>query len=239
MRLEKDLKVSASMTDSTSDLSVLGVFQTVEDVVTELMGRLKIDGLTARRKYGAVWLFVKNRIKLFKNIPWNDDGFKVVGFITSITRATMSFDIALKNAADDICAYARLEICAIDLESGRIRKISTVGVDDTYTTEPPLIDLHFDMADGAPLVEVDRVRVKYTNLDFSKHANNKEYIRFIINTYSMHQMESRRIKEMEVRYINQSFENDELIIKKGSVGNKDYFQVEKDDKPIVKCEITF
>lgn len=238
MQLEKDLKVSSSLTDFTSTLSVIGVFQALEDVVTELMGKLGIDGLTVRRKYNAVWLFVKNKVKLFKKIEWGDDA-KVIGFISVITRATMCLDIAFKNSAEELCAYARLEICAIDAETGRIRKISTVGVDDTFSTEQPLIDLEFGGVEAVPLEEVDMVRVQYTNIDFSKHTNNKEYIRFIMNTYSMRDMESKRIKEIEVRYLNQSFEHDELAVCKGSLDNKDFFTVEKDGKPIFKCEIAF
>lgn len=238
MRLENDLKVSSSLTDSTANLSAIGVFQALEDVVTELMGKLEIDVLTVRRKYNATWLFVKNKVKLFKDVAWGDNA-KVIGFISAITRATMCLDIAFKNSAGELCAYARLKICVIDLETGRIRKISSVGVDDTLTVEQPLIDMEFGRAENVPLEEVDRVRVQYTNIDFSKHTNNKEYVRFILNTYSMRDMESRRIKEIEVRYLNQSFENDVLAVRKGSQDNKDFFSVEKDGKPIFKCEIVF
>jgi len=40
-------------------------------------------------------------------------------------------------------AIIRIELCALDLQTGQIRKVSTVGVDDTGITEPPMIFLPF------------------------------------------------------------------------------------------------
>ena len=86
---------------------------------------------------------------------------------------------------------------------------------------------------------VDNVKIKYTNIDFSHHTNNLEYIRMIMNTYSVAQIENKEIKEIEIIYSNQSFENDILDIKKASFENKDHIILEKNSQIIVKCEIVF
>ncbi len=58
MKLIKKKKVGASITDSMANLSVIGMFQTVEDAVTELLGELKVDNMTVKKEYNTVWVFM-------------------------------------------------------------------------------------------------------------------------------------------------------------------------------------
>ncbi len=236
MKLIKRQKVSSSLADFNADLSVIGVFQVVEDALTEFMGELKIDDITAKNEYNAVWVFAKTKVKFLKTIAWNDE-FTVTCFISKISTATIYIDVAIKNTADELCYYSRTELCALDLDSGRIRKVSTVGVDDKIQAEAPLTDVTFTKICTEDLPAVETVKVRFTNIDFAVHTNNKEYVRFILNTYSVREMRSSRIAEMEIVYANQSYEGDELTICKASQGNTDSFIIQKEDKLIVKCEI--
>ncbi|MCH5154532.1 MAG: hypothetical protein J1F71_04900 [Clostridiales bacterium] len=239
MRFIKHQRVSASISDSAANLSVLGVFQVVQDAVTEMMGRLKIDGVTVRKQYNSLWAFTRNRIKFFKAIPWGDDEFTVTAFISSITRATLSVDVSVKDITGKLCAYARVEMCALDLTTMRIRRVETVGVTSAMQAEPPETDIKFTVYDGTPDNKVDTVTVHSTNIDMSQHTNNAEYVRFILNTYSVKELTERPIREMEVRYINQSYENNVLDIYKQSQSDKDVFLLTSGEKDIAKCEVLF
>ncbi len=234
MEFIKHEKVGSAMTDPTGNLSVIGIFQIVEEAVTGLMGVLNIDDITAKREYNAVWVFVKNKIEICQSLGWNED-YTVTCFISKITRASVSMDIGIKNKSDALCAYARVELCALDLQSGKIRKVSTVGVDDRMETHTPLTDLSFTKFDAENLPEAEQVKVRYTNIDFAGHTNNKEYIRFMLNTYSALELAARPIREIEVVYLNQSYENDVLTVGKDSF--QDILAVRKEDKTIVKCKI--
>lgn len=237
MKLIQHRKVRSSLTDFNANLSVLGAFDIMEDAITEFMGDLKIDGLTAKRMYNAAWVFSKTKMKFLKNLAWNKDEFTVVCFFSKISNATINIDVGLKNSSDELCVYSRTEICALDLESGRIRKVSTVGVDDGFQTEVPLTDIAFDKicADDLPVAE--EVKVGFTNIDFVGHTNNKEYVRFILNTYSVREMADKPIGEIEMVYMNQSHENDLLTVRKGNLDDKDVFVIQEGDKIIVKSEI--
>ncbi len=236
MQLIKNQKVGSAIADSTANLSVLGIFQLAEEAITELMGDLRIDDVTAKREYNAVWVFARNRTEIYKNIAWNAD-CSVACFVSKIARLSVCMDVGIKNEAGEICAYSRVEMCALDLESGRIRKVATVGVDEGTVPDMPWVDISFARYDAEGLPEAERVKVRYTNIDFAGHTNNKEYIRFMLNTYSVRELEARPIRAMDVAYIGQSFENDILTVRKGSFQDKDIFAVQKDDKTIVKCEV--
>ncbi len=236
MNLVKNGKVPASLTDYSANLSVLGVFRIVEDSITEFMGELKIDGLTAKRLYGAIWVFAKTKIKFLKNIEWNNE-YNVTCFISKISNVTINIDVAIKNAGGELCFYSRTELCALDLQTGRIRRVSTVGVNESITTETPLTEIEFSKIEAENLPEADRVKVKFTNIDYAVHTNNVEYIRFMFDTYRYSEMRNFRAREIEVLYQNQSFENDVLTVCKSTSCGKDVFEIRKEDKTIVKCEL--
>lgn len=237
MKLIERRKVAASLTDFNANLSVLGTLRVVEDAITEFMGDLKIDGLTAKREYNAVWVFAKTRIKFLKSIAWNQE-YAVTCFISKISNVTIYIDVSIKNTDDELCAYSRTELCPLDLATGRIRKVSTVGVDDKISAEAPLCDILFTKIDTEGLTAVEQVKVKFTGIDFVGHTNNKEYARFILDTYSVSELANSPIREMEIVYSNQSYEGDDLTVLKCSHDNKDIFAIRKDDKVIAKSEIT-
>ncbi len=236
MKLIKHQKVSSAHTDSMANLSVIGIFQIVEEAVTELMGELNVDDITTKREYNAVWVFAKNKVKIYQNIAWNEE-YTVICSISKIARMSICIDIGIKNKSDELCAYSRVELCALDLQTGGIRKVSTVGVNDGMKTETPLADISFTRFVTTDLPETERIRVRYASIDFAGHTNNKEYIRFMLNTYSVRELETRPIREMEVMYLSQSYENDILTVRKGSFQNKDIILIQKEDKIIVKSEI--
>ena len=61
-------KLCASLCGADAKLSAIGAMSLIEDSLTETMGELKIDGLTAMNQYNAIWLFTKNHVKFIKPI---------------------------------------------------------------------------------------------------------------------------------------------------------------------------
>lgn len=236
MRLIKHEKVRSGMTDTSANLSVIGFFEIAEEAVTELMGELKIDGITVKKAYSAVWVFTKSKLKILGNIAWNDQ-YTVVSFISGVTGVSIDINVEIVDEAEELCGCLKVELCALDLQSGKIRKVSTVGVDGSIKVETPKADISFARFNAENLSEAEQVQVKYTNLDFVGHTNNKEYIRFVLNTYSVREMEKRPIKEMDIVYMNQTYEDDILTVLKSSDGDSDIIAIQKDGKFIIKSKI--
>lgn len=227
------------MSDADTNISVIGVFQAVQDAVTELLDKLQMGNPTMRKQYNAVWLFTRNRAKLLNSIQWGDD-FTVTAFVSSVTLATLSVDVSIKNADGVLCAYSRVETCALSLSTMRILRLQTIGAIAAVTIEKPEIDITFTKFDCSPIEQVDTVRVGSTNIDMSQHTNNVEYIRFILNTYTVKELHDRPIREIEIRYLNQSYENNVLTVYKQSFGDdKDVLLLKTTDKDTVKCEVVF
>lgn len=238
MVLEKEQHINSAITDSKGELSVIGSFQILQDAITELMGRLNVDGFTARDKYNAIWVYTKSRIKFFKKVSWGTK-ITVSSFISYISLVKMNVDVRVLDEAGELVFYSRTELCALDITTQRIRKVSTVGIEADMVESLDQVEIAFARFDVLDLPLFERVRVRSTSIDMSHHTNNIEYLRFILNTYSVTELEKRPIREIELIYSNQSFENDILEIKKGEFKDKDLITIEKEDKTIIKCEILY
>ncbi|MDE6028993.1 MAG: hypothetical protein K2F90_01570 [Clostridiales bacterium] len=239
MKHIKQQTVSSSIADADTNLSVIGVFQVVQDAVTELLDKMNMGNPTMLKQYNAVWLFTRNRAKLFNPIQWGND-FTVTAFVSSITHATLTVDVSIKNADGVLCVYSRVETCVLGLSAMRILRLQTIDAISAVTIETPETDLSFAKFDCSPTEQISTVQVCSTNIDMSKHTNNVEYVRFIVNTYSVKELHEKPIRELEIRYINQSYENDVLSVYKQSYGaDKDVILLQSNGKDVVKCEVLF
>lgn len=238
MKFTKIQKISASMVGSDGRLSTIGAFQIIQDTVTGFMGELKIDGFTVKQKYNAFWVFVKTRVKFFKALGWCDE-CRVTAFISSMSLAKMCIDVKVSDGAGDTAFYGRVELCVLDIATQKIIKITSVGVDKSMLSDEEAVDIQFCRFEVVPMMIFEQVKVRSTNIDHSHHTNNLEYLRFIMNTYSVEELEGRIMKEMEVVYASQSYENDTLHVLKKEYGDRDLIVLQKDGKPVIKSEIVF
>ena len=238
MVYKKQQIVGSTQVGANAKLSVIGLFGVVESSITECMGTLNIDAITVKREYNAFWVFTKNRIKILNSLTWGDT-VCVESFISSLSSAKMVIDTALKTAQGELVAYSSCEMCVLDIATGRIRRTSTVGIDESFVVEQPQVNIEFEKIDDTDLPMIEAVTVQSTNVDYSQHCNNVEYLRFLMNTYSVEELVTRPVGEIEVCYVSQSYEGDVLTVHKQSSENADTLAIKKDGKTVIKCEILF
>lgn len=229
--------VSGSMCDGATKLSPLALLQLEEDAVTELMGELRIDGLTAMREYKAMWVFVKNTVRVFRRPVWRE-AYELRSFVSAHSAAKLLIDTELRSPASAVPIFhARLELCALDLETGRIRKAASVGVTDGLACEEALPGLAFTRFPKGSAAPLERVTVRSTNLDYCSHTNNVEYLRFILNTYRAETFLQKEIAQLELHYGNQTFEGDEIEVLRFEEADRAYFTLEAHGSTAAECMI--
>lgn len=236
MKLVKETVIPASICDTNVKLSVKGAFDLVQDYSTEMMGELHIDGVSLRKKYGCVWIFTRNRMQIDRAPDWKERCV-VESYISSAKGAKMTVDTVIKDSEGEICVYSRVEMCAIDLATRRIKRVRDVGITaDTYG-EAPERDIEFSRLKHEGLEDIATLTVQSGDIDFIQHTNNVSYVRFIMNTYTVQELNERLVREIEVRYANQTHEGDVLTIRKAIVGEKELFDIVHGDTVAVECEL--
>lgn len=236
MKLIKEAVVPASICDPSVKLGVKGTFDLIQDYLTEMLGSMELDGVSLKKKYGCVWVFTRNRIQIDRALRW-EESYIAESWISSAKGAKMNVDTALKDMSGSICVYSRIEMCALELATQKIRRIRDVGVTSDELVEPAEREIEFSRLKHEGLEPTDTVEVRSGDIDFVGHTNNVSYVRFIMNTYKVSELEQRPVRDIEIRYAGQTHEGDVLTIRRAERGGKELFDVCLGDMTAVECEI--
>lgn len=236
MKLIKKAVIPASICDCNITLSVKGTFDLLQDYLTEMLSLIELDGVSLKKKYGCVWVFTRNRVEIDRALGWMEE-YTAESYISSAKGAKMTVDTALKDKNGVICVYSRIEMCALELSTQKIKRIRDVGVTSDTHVEGPEREIEFSRMKHEGLSEIATVESLSGDIDFVLHTNNVAYVRFITNTYSVEELREHPIRRIELRYAGQTHERDILSIRKAQVGGKELFDVTLGDMTAVECEI--
>jgi len=236
MRLIKKDRLPASYCGADVKLSVEGAFRIVEDMATELMGDQHIDGVTCMREYGGMWVFVRNRIEMPDEIGWMDE-YTVTSYISSFSKIRLYIDTVMEKADGTVCLRSRLELCAVDLETGKIRKSETVGVGEKTPAEEPMFEIGYSKEKPARSEKIDEITVRSTDIDYCHHTNNIAYVRYFINQIGVDDLIDHPVSAIEVQYAAQTHEGDTLEVCRCDSESCEAFMIEKDGAKVVSCMI--
>lgn len=237
--------VGAGSCDPSGKLSLLGALTLVEDAVTATLEQMQINGMRMRREYGAVVVFAKNHVRFLQPLLWQDK-IKVLCFVSAKSVARLTVDVCVKKAGA-IALYARTEVCAVDEQTGRIRRMETVGVGKQVKVVRAPYDLVWQSFEGDGKL-VDTVTVRTGNIDYAGHTNNVEYIHLLLNTFTLDEWRHMAPHELQVAYLSQSFLGDNLAIYAcdrevdSGIGvtntkHERIFTVQKDTQPVLRCAV--
>lgn len=237
MKLVKKDRLPASFCGADVKLSVEGAFRIVEDMVTELMGDQKIDGVTCMREYGGMWVFVRNHIDMLQPLGWMDE-YTATSYISSFSRVRLYIDTVIEKADGSIALASRLELCAVDLETGKIRKSETVGVGDNTPSEEPIAEIEYSKEKPVKAGLCGEVIVGASDIDYCYHTNNISYVRYFLNQFAVDDLVEKPVKSIEVRYATQTHEGDRLSVYACEPGESEAYIIEKDGETVVSCLIS-
>ena len=229
--------VLASECDSQTNLSYIGTLQIIEDSLTSFMGSMKLDGITLSKKYGATWVFTKNKIDFRKPVKWGDK-IIIKCFFSLISLATVNVTTLILNDKKEIVCVSTVQMCALNFKENKVFKLSQIK----NLTNKKVIsgyELTLDRFDEANYKQIDNITVKFSSIDNLHHTNNIEYIRFILNTYSVKELTTKPIKTLQIDYINQTYEGNKLDILKAKNKDFDQFNIKNGDQTAVLCKITY
>lgn len=224
----------ASMCGADVLISAEGAFRIVEDMVTMMMGDLKIDGVTCMRKYGAAWVFVRNRIEMPELLAWKDE-YTAVCSISGYTRARLYVDTVLKKPDGTVALASKLELCAVELDTGKIRKTSSVGIGEETPVEESLNDLKYSKEKPVRAELLDKVVVRSSDIDFCRHTNNVSYIKYVMNQFPVEELMERPVRGFEIQYVNQTHEGDTLSIYRCESESGEAFTIEHEGRTAINC----
>lgn len=204
------MRVTSCFCDSSVRLSHVGIWQLMEDSVTEYMHSLDMDGLVTIKRHNAMWVYTTARTRILRRPGWLEE-FTVRSFLSGKEKVRIRIDTVFEDAAGREIIRGQTELCAVDLAEKRIRRVDSVCPDEIVPEEPAgsFERIRYPKEGFAP---GGSLTVRYTNIDYLHHVNNIEYLRFILDTYTVRHLEERELREIALEYRGQSYEGDVLTL---------------------------
>lgn len=230
-------RVPFSQTGVVNGFSVIGAAQIVEDSVCAFFAAFGKDNVTLSTEYNALWVFVKNKFQTRAPAFWNED-VTVESFLTKKTAATIVVDTIVKNSKGETAITARTEICVIDLDSQRIRRISSIDFPQDVEVYPSVAGFDFERFSPVKLREEYKFNVPSTSIDLCGHVNNVEYLRFILNATSVEKEITRPVRETEINFVAQAREGEILTVFGGENGKDEFYEIKSGEKVVARCKLS-
>ena len=172
----------------------------------------------------AFWIVTKMKLVPYSKLKAGDK----VNFTTwthepGVVRALRDGVLKHKNT---IKAKYVAEWCCLDFETRRPRRINSINY-----PELKMEKTNFNKMDFSNLKEefneldycYSRI-IRSSDIDVNQHTNNLKYNQIALDAFSVKELNSFKIKEYEIYFMNESYEGDEIAVFKKRI--KDYILVE-------------
>ena len=232
--------IGYSNCDRKVNLSVLNSLYLIQDMMTEYFGFLKSDNIILKKENNAIWVLTKTKVHFNKYPTWRDVIEGTV-FTTGIKPIRLETETQFQDKDKNILFYANQEICVIDLTDRKIRKINTVN----YSTGVQIkegINKEKYLRLNTEFTEADKVyeqKIHSTDIDFSYHTNNVSYVKYILNSLNSDFIDSHKITDFEIHYINESKEGQKLSVYKKNKDNEIEFLIKQENREIVRANLKY
>ena len=229
-------RVPFSQTGVSDGLSVIGAAQIIEDNVCAFFAAFGKDSVSLLKNYNSHWIFVKNRFEKRAPTVWNEE-ITVESYLTEKNAATVVVDTMVRNSENEIAVASRTEACVLDLAAQRVRRVSSVDFPDieTYKSEAGFGFTRFNAA--AP-EKAYSFTVPSTSIDFGRHLNNVEYLRFVLNAASVDKEIAFPVREAEINYLYQAREGDTLTLYSGEYCGAEFYEIKNGGQTVARCAIS-
>ena len=232
--------IGYSNCDRKVNLSVLNSLYLIQDMMTEYFGFIKSDNIILKSENNAIWVLAKRNVHFNKYPKWRDLIEGTV-FTTGIKPIRVETEAQFKDKDNNVLFYANQETCVIDLTDRKIRKINTVN----YPTGVQIkegINKEKYLRLNTEFTEADKVyeqKIHSTDIDFSYHTNNVSYVKYILNSLNSDFIDSHKITDFEIHYINESKEGQKLSIYKKIKDNEIEFLIKEENREIARANLKY
>ena len=115
----------------------------------------------------------------------------------------------------------------------RIRKLTELGVSGEMARPGAFEDVSYTRYPRPGSGERFATRVSHMNLDFCGHLNNVESIRLLLGTYPGEFQAGHALRRIELRYLQQGREGDDLLIRRETLPEGDCAVICRGDSILV------
>lgn len=231
---KQEVKVLSSKTDEKCRLGVLGTFGLLQDNMCEYFRNLKCDGLNLVPTHNCFFVVSKTKVHFNSNINWLDR-VSIVTEDVKVSKVAVDLHTTFDNSAGNQCIDCTQEMCVMDCTSRRLRLVNSTPfpMENVCGDRLKIFEKLQHLDDGEC---VGDIVVRYSNIDFYRHTNNVEYVRFILDCMPI-EMTHREIVDFEIHYLQESRLGDNLKVFFKQIDNIAHFEIRCNNYDIVRARV--
>ena len=227
--LEKEQTLLTSKLDYAGKLRPAGLLDLFMDLAAEQAERMGV-GYEDMLAHRAFWLAVRTRIRIYKT-PGMLDQVRVKTWPGTPGQVKCNRYYTLTRDGETL-AEGRTEWVAQNIDTGRVLKIDAYGYPAGLVPLPERVcDEPFTRFHEKP--EPANLHARYTvcsrDIDTGRHMNNVAYVHMLMGTFTVAELESMDIAEIEVAYSAACREGQELAIYRRRDEEGFHFLIQKPD----------
>lgn len=162
-------------------------------------------GYSYMTENGRIWVLSRMAIELY-DYPKNDSTFVVKTWVTSVNRLFTERCFSFEDGEGNKMGFARSLWASIDIKTRKPTNIldldSMVGMMDQK--EPcPVSDFGKISAIKEMPEQVDRIKIKYSDIDINKHLNSMKYIEHFVDVFDINLFKDKDIKRFDINYVSE------------------------------------
>lgn len=224
-------RVKSYHVDNKGKLSTVQVFNFLQEAafrhsVIDNFGQLNLA------KLGLVWMLSRMKVVFLEEAILGET-IEIKSWVRSIKGTLSERDFILTSGGKVIVKATSLWAC-LSIEPLKPTAIPTQILDRMYIHDE--LDIDFRTAKIIPIQgEIDSFNytIRTSDVDMVNHTNNVAYVRMVLDA----NRSNKRITQVDINYLRQSFEGDELIINSQMENSSTKFHEVVNEKELVVCRL--
>ena len=180
----------------------------------------------------AFWVLSKISLQINK-FPLSNEKCEAETYPTDISGFRFLRELRIKgNEGADVVGHS--EWCVLDATTFQLRRSNSIVYPFNIKRRTDNVGLEF-IKERFLTTEEDYVytyKVMLTDIDCNKHTNNVSYAKMAINSFDLQEFNTFNFSKIEIKFINQSYFNDEIKVYKKIINDTAYVEGKILDKQI-------
>lgn len=206
-------RIRAGQMDTVQRLrldSALELFQDITSVHSEEMG---VSNRQMAAESGAYWVITRTKVRFYEPLRFFDE------IMAETWPNQPSSLVCGRNyrifKGERLAAEGRSEWMLLDRQSHSPRDVASTcyPLSEEHEQEKVLPEPFLRMKEiFGPEDLAYEIRVRASDIDMSHHVNNVKYVRFMLDSFPVEELEKMEVREFEIRYGRESREGDVLQV---------------------------
>jgi len=215
-KLSKNYQITVSDCDFTKKLKLSSLFNYFQEIAALHADNLGIGINTIESNYGVIWALIRIKTDILRH-PGLNEQITIETWPQYPTKYEFHRDFLIRDAQNNVIVRAASVWVLLDKKTRELKKTDLIAGNYPQLLTERAIDspIRKIRPDGKPEISYKRV-IGCSDIDVNGHLNNSKYIDFIMDCFSMKDIQQYQVRSLQVNYINEALAGDTIVLYKDS-----------------------